>query len=93
MPCATRALREPLHCLNMVQNKGQLLSLFASDEFELFLVKQGRSGKKGRAAVKVANQLKSWVEDNTFWDILTEAYKVLTLNLTLTLTLTLTLNR
>ena len=38
MPCATRALREPLHCLNMVQNKGQLLSLFASDEFELFLV-------------------------------------------------------
>ena len=43
--------------------------------------------------MKVANQLKSWVEDNSFWDILTEAYKVLTLNLTLTLTLTLTLNR
>ena len=76
MPAVTRALKDPLHCLNMVQNKGQILSVFTCDAFDLWVVKQGRSGKKGRKAVKEANRLKEFVDDHSFWVILNEAYQV-----------------
>ena len=67
MPATTRALKDPLHCLNMVQNKGPILSVFTCDAFDLWMVKQGRSGKKGRKAVKEANRLKEFVDDHSFW--------------------------
>ena len=76
MPAATRALKDPMHCLNLVENKGPLLSVFACDAFDLWVVKQNRSGEKGRAAVEEAQRFQSYIDDDSFWAILTEAYKV-----------------
>ena len=76
MPAATRALKDPMHCLNLVENKGPLLSVFACDAFDLWVLKQNRSGEKGRAAVEEAQRFQSYIDDDSFWAILTEAYKV-----------------
>ena len=65
-----------MHCLNLVENKGPLLSVFACDAFDLWVLKQNRSGEKGRAAVEEAQRFQSYIDDDSFWAILTEAYKV-----------------
>ena len=65
-----------MHCLNLVENKGTLLTVFACDAFDLWVLKQNHSGEKGRAAVEEAMRLQSYMNDDSFWAILTEAYKV-----------------
>ena len=62
MPAATRALYMPLQCINLMQNKAAVRTVFQCDGYDLWTMKQRRGGEKSCAALAEAERLHEYVQ-------------------------------